>query len=347
MVKFHLQKVLLLFCFFVVVVILLFSTQYNTKEGGFVKGGIVHNSIQHLSNKISNWFHGQVLGLSFEERFCSHVFWNKSSVYPPVLSVAKQLNIKDGASVFISGVHCGEWTLALKGMFPNIKLYGIDKDPESVAYVGALVNGTYKVSQPFELDTSGIMTQFDHAIVDNLLHVYTPELQCKAITQMIPLLKAGGSLYIGKTYEKYSKNTEAEAYLQNNMHVQLLQTCYWSQNCLHKRTDIVEILYSRDIDFKSSTTGEYKKYIMTDQTKPIDLSNNSYSVFIYKHILVSLDKEVKNNILPVSRYTDEHKNKCTHSQIINATKRERLNIDKEGIRKAVKDMKLRGLDMHR
>jgi len=338
----RLKKALLLFCLFVVVVILVFTTQYNTKGGGFIKGGFIDASLHHLSAKITNWFHGQVLGLSFQERFCANARWNATSRYPPVHIVAKQLNIKDGDSVFINGIHCGAWNRALKHFYPNLKLYGIDKDPESIAYVRELVNGTYSVSQPFELDTSGISRQFDHAIVDNLLHVYTPELQCKAITQMIPMLKAGGSLYIGKTYEKHLQYDDAvETYLQSEMHTHLLQTCYWSQNCLQKRADIVEILYSKDIDYMTRR-GTFDPYLVDNGR--INLSNNSYSIFVYKNILLTLDKESKNNILPVSRYNEQFKHKCTHSVSKDAAKKER--IDKEGIKKAVKDMKLRGLDMH-
>ena len=165
------------------------TTQYNTRAGGFVKRGLLDFGLHHLSSKFSNWFHGQVLGLTFQDRFC-HTTWNATSKHPPVHMVAKQLNIKDGDSVFVNGIHCGDCNCALKHLYPNIVLYRIDKDPQSVAYVSTLVNGTYSISQPFQLHTSAIAMQFDHAIVDNLLHVYTPELQCRAITQMIPLLKA-------------------------------------------------------------------------------------------------------------------------------------------------------------
>ena len=348
MVLLHLKKVLLVLCGFVVMVIFLFSTQYNPKQGHLVKGSLIHNGLTSLTDTISNWFENQVLGISYKERFCKHVvLWNKSSKYPPVQIVAEQLNIKDGDSVFINGIHCGEWNIALKGSYPNIKLYGVDKDPEAIAYVKELANGTYKVSQPFELDKSGFNVQFDHAIVDDLLHVYTPELQCKAITQMIPLLKAGGSLYIGKTYEKHITNEVVETYLAEKLHVQLLQKCYWSRNCLYKRSDIVEILYSKDIDLLN-VTGHFNPYFVDINNKPLDISNHSSSIFIYKHILLTSDKDLKNNILPVSKYSSHiHNHICTHSESMNATKRDRLNIDREGIKKAVKDMKLRGLDMHK
>jgi len=349
----RLRRALLVFCAFVAVTILVFTTQFNTTTHSFVKGGLLDSSLHHLTSKISNWFHGQVLGLTFEERFCHNTRqWNATSRHPPVHVVARQLNIKDGDSVFVNGVHCGEWNRALKHFYPNIVLYGIDKDPESVEYVKTLANGTYSVSQPFELDTSGITRQFDHAIIDNLLHVYTPELQCRAITQMIPLLKAGGSLYIGKSFEKYGADVDevaVEKYVQGHLHRQLLETCYWSSNCLLKREDIVEILYSKDIDFMT-TQGTFDDYIVDDKSssshsgRHINLSNNSYSVFIYKNILLTQHKDHGNNILPESRYSEQFNHKCTRSKAKDATERER--IDKEGIKKAVKDMKLRGLDMH-
>lgn len=342
MVKFHLKKVLLLLCVFVVLVIFLFSTQFNPKKGQLVKDGIIHNSLTQLSISLSHWFEDQVLRLSYKERYCRRFeIWNKTSKYPPVHIVAKQLNIKDGDSIFINGLHCGEWNVALKSFFPNIKLYGVDKDLESVQYVKGLINGTYKVCQPFELDKCDFTLQFDHAIVDDLLHSYFSDLQCKAVVQMIPLLKAGGSLYIGKTYENHLQNNELHSFLQESHHIHILKKCFWSQNCLFKRPDIVEILYSKNVDLMNASAHSIDGNIFDN------LSYLSTSVFVYKHILLTSDQDMKNKFLPVSKYVSHHHDHiCTVSESMNATKRDRLNLDKESIRKAVKDMKLRGLDMH-
>ena len=352
--KFRIRRLLAVGCVFVLIIFYLFSTQFNVQEVQFVQGSFIHRNFNKVTEKITNWLEGQVLGISYEERFCRHVKkWNKTSKYPPVKIVAQQLNLKDGDSVFLNGLHCGEWVVALKGTFPNIKLYGVDKDADSITYVSSLVNGTYKVSAPFELSESNFddKLHFDHAIVDGVLSIYSPDLQCKTVKQMIPMLKAGGSLYIGKNFEQCDDNKEVEKHIQKYLHVQVLQKCFWSQNCLFERPDVVEILYSKErnimhedsLKTTSATPSEIEK---TKGELIIDFSSCATSVFIHKHIVLASGKEKKKHLLPDSKYeAQKHEHTCTVSESVNATKN-KLNIDKEGIKKAVMDMKIKGLDMH-
>ena len=56
------------------------------------------------------------------------------------------------------------------------------------------------------------------------------------------------------------KDEVKDNYVHIRLHRHLLQTCYWSHNCLQKRTDIVEILYSKDIDYMTPE-GTFDDYL--------------------------------------------------------------------------------------
>ena len=322
--------------------LLLFFTIY------FIISSQHHNSfLNELYGKLKNWMEGQVLGISYEERFCKHVSkWNKSSKYPPVQVVAKQLNIEDGDKVFINGLHCGEWAVALKGTFPNIKLFGVDKDKDSINYVKTLVNGTYRVSEPFALDQNHFDELFDHAIVDGILSIYSHELQCKTIVQMLPLLKAGGSLYIGKNFEQCDENKDLEKYLRKYIYAQILPKCFWSQSCLHKRSDIVEILYSKENHVLSSKSNKKESEIVEQNKEQllIDFSSCATSIFLHKHIVLH-SNEKEEHVIPESKYEQEvHSHPCTWSQTANSTSIHKLKKDKDAIKKAIASVQSNGLN---
>jgi len=341
--KIKLKKLLMGGILFVLVIIYLFSSHIDSKQVGFV-------DFNRITEKLSRWLEGQVLGISYEERFCRQVKkWNSSSEYPPVKIVAKQLNIEDGDSVFINGLHCGEWVVALKGTFPNIKLYGVDKDPDSIKYVNKLVNGTYEVSEPFELNKADFPhdLKVDHAIVDGILSIYSEELQCETIRQMIPMLKAAGSLYIGKNFEQCDENKQVEAQMRNYLHVQVLPKCFWSQKCLNGRSDVAEILYSHENIMLSKPIMSPTHNDVLERKKETLLNNFSTcatSIFIYRHIMLMSRKD-SNALLPDSKYlNNKHNHVCTHSETVNSTKLNNI-MDSDVIKEKVKDMKIKGLDI--
>jgi len=327
---------LLIFSLFFAIVVLYLSTR--TLNG---------LSSEKRRFSFSAWLQGEVLGVSYEDRYCKDLNNDKNSKYPPVNEVAKQLNIKDGETVFLNGIHCGEWLVALKQTFPNIKLFGVDQDREAVEYVSKLVKGNFSTAIPYELQNLKFdNVKFDHAIIDGVLSVYSPEYQCKTIRQMIPMLKAGGSLYIGKNIESCDGNTDIERDLERYLHVQLLSKCYWTKQCLKGRNDIVEILYSQE----KHMFPELHEQIKSKQSKMkekllYDFSTCATSVFIYRHIvLLEPNKDLKQDkLLPESKHeSGKHAHKCTKSQSVNSTQNKLF--DKEGIKNAIKDIKLRGLD---
>lgn len=336
--RFRTLRVLVISIVFVLAVIYYMSRKLNSLD-----------SPQQSIFSFSAWIQGQVLGISYQDRFCKHLTYNSSSKYPPVKAVAKQLNIKDGDTVFVNGLHCGEWIVALRAEFPKLKLFGVDQDPDSIKYVTELVpDGNFTTALPFELQAISFHdVRFDHAIIDGILSIYPADFQCKTVKQMIPMLKAGGSLYIGRNFESCEENKDLEKDLQDYLHVQLLPKCYWSSECLKKRPDIVEILYSKETNMFPELHEERKSaYSKMKQKLLFDFSSCATSIFIYRHIvLLHPNKDLKEKLLLESRHEKGiHSHECTVSEALNATKNKLF--DKEGIRNAVRDMKLKGLDVN-
>ena len=298
---------------------------------------------KHQTFSFSEWLQGQVLGISYEDRFCKHLTQQKDSKYPPVDRVVKQLDIKDGDSVFINGLHCGEWLVALQNKFPNIKLFGVDHNPESINYVSGFVKGNFKTALPYELQNIKFddNVKFDHAIVDGTLLKYSPDYQCKTVRQMIPMMKAAGSLYIGKNFETCDGNTDIEKDLQTFLHVQLLPKCYWTEHCLKGRDDIVEILYSQENNMFPELHEERKSKQYEMKHKLLsDFSTCATSIFIYRHIvLLDQNKNLKKDmLLPESKHEEsKHRHQCTKSESYNSSNNQR-------IQNVVRDMKMRGFD---
>lgn len=307
------------------------------------------DSPSHSMFSFSAWIQGQVLGISYEDRFCKHLTYNSSSKYPPVKEVAKQLNIKDGDTIFVNGLHCGEWVVALSRHFPKLKLFGVDQDPDSIKYVSKLVpDGNFTSALPFELQTIRFHDiKFDHAIIDGVLSIYPPEFQCRTVKQMIPMLKAGGSLYIGRNFESCEENKDLEKDLQNYLHVQLLPKCYWSADCLKKRKDIVEILYSKEQNMFPDLHEEKKSQYSNMKHKLLfDFSSCATSIFIYRHIvLLHPNKELQEKLVLQSKHeTGIHSHQCTVSEALNSTKNKLL--DKNEIKNAVEDMKMKAFNVN-
>ena len=260
--------------------------------------------------------------------------WDITMKWPPVKDVGEQLGIKEKESIFINGLGCGEWLQALHTTFPNTKLYGVDADPSSVSYVSKLVNGTYEITSPYQLDKLKLTESvtFDHAIADGILSIYSPEQQCLAVKQMLPLLKPGGSMYIGRNFEDCKMNSGKYITELKRNKINLLPRCFWSDSCLQGRPDIAEALYAYENDI-------YESYINKQE-----ISACTTAVFIYKNIVISPDRH-KGPLIPNSKLgLKSHKHECTRSTFLNSSKAD--HVVKESIKKAVKQMQEKGLDMH-
>ena len=288
-------------------------------------------------------FVGETLSAKSGVDYCKSLpRWTPESPYPPIQKVSKELGIKDGERVFINGIRCGEWLIALKQTFPKIKLFATDRHPDIIKYVSTLVNASIVTSKPWELtslpfkDEEGeVVSSFDRAIVDGVLLPYDKDLQCETMRKMIPLVKPGGSMFLGKNIEPCHGNVTDKIH---SYHGQILPKCFWSESCLLKRHDISEILYMKE----------------TDIMPAVDASSNQLgstacptAVFIYKNIMM-VSKLDKDPLKPELKYEkDKHAHVCTLSESKNATTHniEKVKFDKEGILNAVKQMKEKGIDM--
>ena len=302
-----------------------------TVAGVFCAFVLIYFAYNH-HKRVHSWVSNKVSELAWEKIHCLQVErWNSSSHWPPILQVSKFLRVKDKQNIFVNGLGCGQWVDALHGMFPKLKLTGVDANFGSVEYVKKLVNGSFHARQPYDLldipleDDKG----FDHALTHGSMTMLTKEQQCDAVKRMLPLLKPGGSLFIGHNLEECN---EQMVQLNSKTSINMLPQCFWSRQCLVERTDVAEIIYLKESDAYENP------YI-----NPL-LKGCASAVFIYKQIMINKVKDKK----PLHPNLEPHGNSaphpCTHSDLLNSHHAHQKV--KEGIKKAVKDMKLKGLDMH-
>lgn len=280
-----------------------------------------------------SWMTNKVSELTWSKIHCRDISrWNSSSKWPPIKIVGNQLLMKDGQSVFVNGLGCGEWLDGLHSVYPRLKLFGIDKYFGSVHHVRSLVNGTYETRHAYDLlDLASEYHSFDHAIAPGTLSALTKQRQCDAVSRMLPMIKPGGSLYIGSNFESCDKVEGAEKILHMSK-TEPLQLCFWSDICLKGRPDIAEIIYVHEED-------AYQMPFLN----PL-LRKCASAVFIYKNIMITKHRD-KKPLYPSLEFRDQTKpHQCSRSNI-DGPKKPHHKI-KEDIKKAVKDMKLRGLDMH-
>ena len=282
--------------------------------------------------RVKSWMVEKVSELTWERLHCKNVArWNASSKWPPVRDVAKILRIKDKQSMFVNGLGCGQWVDGLKGLFPSLKVTGVDPNHGSVHHVKKIANGSFYARQPYDLldipleDDKG----FDHGLTGNALNRLDKELQCDAVKRMLPMLKPGGSMLIGQNLEECN---EAMVQLNSKTSINMLPQCFWSRGCLAGRTDVAEIIYIKE---GSIFENAFINPLLKDCTT---------SVVIYKHIMINKQKDKKplHPNLEAHGKIDAHP--CTKSDHSSPHKADQKV--KEGIKKAIKDMKLRGLDMH-
>lgn len=283
-------------------------------------------------NRVHTWVKERVSELAWEKLHCKNVArWNASSKWPPVKEVSSLLRIKDKQSMFINGLGCGRWVDGLKFLFPHLKVTGVDANFGSVQFVKKLANGSFYARQAYDLldipfeDDKG----FDHALSDDSLHTLEKDLQCAAVKRMLPLLKPGGSMFIGNNLEECN---EAMMELNRKTSIRLLPNCFWSRECLVGRTDVAEIIYIKE-----------GSLFQSPHLNPL-LKDCTSAILIYKHIMISKqkDKQPLHPNLESHGKIDAHP--CTRSD--HSSPRKANEKVKEGIKKAIKDMKLRGLDMH-
>lgn len=292
-----------------------------------------YTKVLHAGTKMHSWMKNKLSVLTWSNMHCKGIErWSKDSKWPPIQAVGKQLRIKDGQSVFVNGMKCGEWLDALHGVFPQLKLFGIDTHFGSVHHVKTIVNGTFDMRQPFDLlDLAPEYKSFEHALMYGVLAGYSQQDQCNAVTRLLPLIKPGGSLFIGSNFEDCDTADDAKKHL-SMAGIKVLPKCFWSKICLDGRQDIAEVIYVTEET--AYTVPHFHEVI----------KRCSSAVFIYKSIIVNKQRN-KKPLYPSLRFPGQSQpHECTRSDFITLSKSH--HEIKEGIKKAVKDMKLRGLDMH-
>ncbi|KAK3743953.1 hypothetical protein QZH41_002715 [Actinostola sp. cb2023] len=155
--------------------------------------------------------------------------------------VAQQMNFKDGHSMFDNGCGCGAFLSAFNVTYKNVKVGGLDLSPGAIAFAKELFPGE---KENFKIGTVENLSfvkdaSYDHAMTFFTFPYVNPENQCKAVKEMLRIVKPGGSLYIGHNLESDCKD-------KKHIGIYTLPLCFWNEHCLQGRNDVQEIYYIKE-----------------------------------------------------------------------------------------------------
>ena len=226
----------------ILVLFMFLLAQFSLRASG--GKGIMDRAKQHFHH----WFQKTVFKHNWEDIHCRRKHANETTVEKSwIPELAKQLNLKDGTSVFDSNTGCNEWLTLLRREYPKLIIGGAHADQYAVDYAKRLFNDTPAtfgtISSDGKLNFLGDKTQFSHVInYGGLRQLGDKEIQCNLVRELLRILKPGGSMYLGHNVEK------TECKLIDKFAKISLPGCYWSETCLKNRTDVALIYYIKEKD---------------------------------------------------------------------------------------------------
>ena len=270
-------------CVVLTIVLILFMcllTQFDIRSSRvqLAHGSFLHRNIASMGQKFNNFFQKQVFKLKYEDVHCKKKPENETLRYEKrVLALAEQINFKDSHSIFHANTGCNYWLQAFKTKFKNVKIGGASLDDDAVDYAKRYFNDTRNVfgkivrkknSQDFSLSDQTL--QYDHAMIyGGLQENMELPAQCSLVKQLLQMVKAGGSVYIGRNMEKDTCD-----FVHKYANYIVAPPCYWEDVCLKQRAGVAEIYYIRERDLFNDPS----------------IDECLTAVFIHKKIVVSANK---------------------------------------------------------
>ena len=199
---------------------------------------------QHFHHR----FQKTVFKHNWEDIHCRRKHANETKIEKSwIPELAKQLNLKNGTSVFDSNTGCNEWLTLLRKEYPKLIIGGAHVDQYAVEYAKKLFNDTPDtfgtISSDGKLDFLRDNMQFSHVInYGGLRDLGDKTIQCNLVRELLRILKPGGSMYLGHNME------DKECRVLNKYSNVALPGCYWSETCLKNRADIALIYYIKEKD---------------------------------------------------------------------------------------------------
>ncbi|XP_078374755.1 uncharacterized protein LOC144658236 [Oculina patagonica] len=224
----------------ILILFMFLLAQFSLRASG--GKGILDRAKQHFHH----WFQKTVFKHNWEDIHCRRKHANETTVEKSwIPELAKQLNLKDGTSVFDSNTGCNEWLTLLRKEYPKLVIGGAHIDQYAVEYAKKLFNdtpGTFgTISSDGKLNFLKDNMQFSHVInYGGLRELGDKNIQCNLVRELLRILKPGGSMYLGHNIE------EKECRVLDKYSNVALPGCYWSETCLKNRTDIALIYYIKE-----------------------------------------------------------------------------------------------------
>ncbi|XP_031557372.1 uncharacterized protein LOC116293999 [Actinia tenebrosa] len=157
--------------------------------------------------------------------------------------IGEQLGFQDGHSIFDNGCGCGAFLSAFNLTYKNVKAGGLDLSTGAIKFTREIfpeMKDNFKVGTVEDLSFVQDAS-YDHSMTFGTFPYVSPEKQCKAVKEMLRIVKPGGSLYIGHNLESDCKD-------KTHIGIFTLSLCFWNEQCLKDHDDIKEIYYVKERD---------------------------------------------------------------------------------------------------
>lgn len=249
------NKFLLLSTFLLFIILFLLSQfTLNASKVRLVEGSFIQRNLDKLPSSfrtnMNNWVSKNILRLKWENIHCRRNNGsNSETVSQWIKPLSRQLDIKDGQSLFDANSGCLEWLTHFRSEFPNLEVGGYDVDDDAIDYAKRVFNDTpgsfvKKLSQTKNLS-------FHNAINFGGLQTMRADKQCSKVKAIFSSLKPGGTLYLGHNLER-NCNTSSCIKCFTDMEkigFVVLDTCFWSKICLRDHPNLMDIYYIPEREF--------------------------------------------------------------------------------------------------
>lgn len=272
------RKIVVLAFLFLITFFLLSQFTLTASKVRLVQGSLIQRNFNKLPGsfgaKVNNWLSRNILRFKYEDIHCKR-YRNESNskiILKWVKPLSRELDIKDGESLFDFNIGCLKWLKHFRTEYPSMKLAGYDENDDAVNYAKRVFNDTkgYFVKRLSETRS----LSFDHAINFGGLQTMRADKQCSKVKAVLNRVKHGGSLYIGHNLERSCNSANCVKCLSNMEAIGfvVLDKCFWSKICLKDEEDIADIYYIPEQQFYNSV-----QYFSACQT----------AVFIHKKVVNS------------------------------------------------------------
>ena len=199
---------------------------------------------------VGSWFQQKLLALKWEgyvQQYCQkgkRIAMGKQYSLEDYVQYAKTIgplmNFDNGHSIFDNGCGCGAFLSAFNQTYKNVQVGGLDLSPGAIRFAKEMFSDRRHNFQVGSVEDLSFVhdKSYDHAMTFCTFPYVNAENQCKAVHEMLRIVKPGGSLYIGH-------NLESDC-LKEHVGIHTLPLCFWNEHCLNGHRDVQGIYYIKE-----------------------------------------------------------------------------------------------------